>query len=261
MAYRDLREYVTTLEKHGKLKRVTKEVDKDWEIAAVCRQLFKKIPPQNRPALVFENVKGLNIAVVAGVLGASREIYALGLQSETVEGINRKWDHALGHPIEPRMVSAKDAPCKENILHGKDVDITRLPVPTWTVGEDPAPFFTSPYLISKDPETGVRNVGTYRMQVKGPNKTGLLIGKRQDMAWHIYKNNAMNKPTPLAVVIGADPTIGYVSVSKMSDALDEFAVARALRGEAVDMVPFETLPRAVPGSPAIGLAGGIPAQP
>ena len=55
-------------------------------------------------------------------------------------------------------------------------------MPTWTVGEDPAPFFTSPYLITKDPETGVRNVGTYRMQVKGPNKTGLLIGKRQDMA-------------------------------------------------------------------------------
>src|SRR6476660_10556007 len=158
MAYHDLREYVATLEKHGKLKRVTKEVDKDWEIAAVCRQLFKKIAPQNRPALVFENVKGFNIPVVAGVLGASREIYALGLQTEPVEAINRKWDHALGHPIPPRIVKA--APCKENILHGKDVDITRLPVPVWTVGEAPAPFFTSPYLITQDPETGVRNVGT-----------------------------------------------------------------------------------------------------
>ena len=147
MAYHDLREYVATLEKHGKLKRVTKEVDKDWEIAAVCRQLFKKIPPQKRPALVFENVKGFNIPVVAGVLGASREIYALGLQTETVEGINRKWDHALGNPIAPRMVSAKDAPCKENILHGKEVDITKLPVPTWTVGEDPGAIF---YLALSD---------------------------------------------------------------------------------------------------------------
>jgi UbiD family decarboxylase len=158
MAYRDLREYVATLEKKGKLKRVTKEVDKDWEIAAVCRQLFKKIPPHARPALMFENVKGFRIPVVAGVLGASREIYALGLETDSVEGINRKWDHALGNPIAPRML--KEAPCKENILHGKDVDITRLPVPIWTVGEDPGPFFTSPYLITKDPETGVRNVGT-----------------------------------------------------------------------------------------------------
>jgi len=127
MAYRDLRDYVATLEKHGKLKRVTKEVDKDWEIAAVCRQLFKKIPPSKRPAVVFENVKGFSIPVVAGVLGASREIYALGLQTETVEGINRKWDHALGNPIPPRMVN--HAPCKENILRGKDVDITKLSVP------------------------------------------------------------------------------------------------------------------------------------
>ena len=148
MAYRDLREYVAALEKHGKLKRVTKEVDKDWEIAAVCRQLFKKIPPQKRPALVFENVKGFKIPVVAGVLGASREIYALGLQTDSVEGINRKWDHALGNPIAPRMV--KEAPCKENILHGKDVDITKLPVPTWTVGEDPGPFFTSPAMAFGD---------------------------------------------------------------------------------------------------------------
>src|SRR3972149_533140 len=106
MAYRDLRSYLAALEEKGKLKRVTKEVDKDWEIAAVCRQLFKKIAPQNRPALIFENVKGFNIPVVAGVLGASREIYALGLQTETVEGINRKWDHALGNPIAPRMVTA-----------------------------------------------------------------------------------------------------------------------------------------------------------
>jgi UbiD family decarboxylase len=258
MAYRDLRDYVSTLEKHGKLRRVTKEVDKDWEIAAVCRQLFKRISPQQRPAVMFENVKGFNIPVVAGVLGASREIYALGLQTETVEGINHKWDHALGNPIPPRMV--KEGPCKENILHGKDVDITKLPVPTWTVGEDPAPFFTSPYLITKDPDNGVRNIGTYRMQVKGPNKTGLLIGVRQDAALHIRKNNAKNKPTPVAVVIGADPSIGYVSVSKMSEALDEFAVAGALRGEPVDLVPCETVPLEVPATAEIVLEGEIPAN-
>jgi UbiD family decarboxylase len=258
MAYRDLREYILALEKKGKLRRVKKEVDKDWEIAAVCRQLFKKIPPSKRPALVFENVKGFKIPVVAGVLGASRDIYAIGLETDSVEGINRKWDHALGHPLPPRMV--KDAPCKENIFHGRDVDITKLPVPIWTVGEDPGPFFTSPYVITKDPESGTRNVGTYRMEVKGPNKTGFLIGKRQDASWHIIKNNAQNKPTPAAVVIGADPSIGYVSVSKMSDALDEFAVAGALRGEPLDLVPCETIPLEVPATAEIVLEGEIPAN-
>jgi UbiD family decarboxylase len=256
MAYCDLRDYVAALEKRGKLKRIKKEVDKDWEIAAVCRQLFKKISPQQRPALVFENVKGFNIPVVAGVLGASRDIYAIGLEVDSVEGINRKWDHALSNPIPPRLVNT--APCKENILHGKDVDITKLPVPVWTVGEDPGPFFTSPYVITKDPGTGLRNVGTYRMQLKGRDKTGFLIGKRQDASWHIHENDLRNKPTPVAVVIGADPSIGYVSVSKMSDNLDEFAVAGALRGEAVDLVPCETIPLEVPATAEIVLEGEIP---
>jgi len=256
MAYTDLREYVAALEKKGKLKRVKKEVDKDWELSAVCRQLFKKIPPHDRPALIFENVKGFAIPVVAGVLGASRHIYAIGLETDSVEGINRKWDHALGHPIAPRVV--KEGPCKENILHGKDVDITKLPIPIWTVGQDPGPFFTSPYVITKDPETGVRNVGTYRMEVKGPNKTGFLIGKHQDASWHLRKNNAQNKPTPVAVVIGADPSIGYVSVSKMSESFDEFAVAGALRGAPVDLVPCETVPLEVPATAEIVLEGEIP---
>ena len=258
MAYADLREYLSVLEKKGKLKRVKKQVDKDWELAAVCRQLFHKIAPEKRPALLFENVKGFSIPVAAGVLGASKQIYALGLETDSVEGINRKWDEALGNPIPPRMV--KTGPCKENVLHGDQVNISKLPVPVWTVGEDPGPFFTSPYVITKDPETGNRNVGTYRMQVKGPNKTGFLIGVRQDAAWHIRRNNELNKPTPVAVVIGADPSIGYVSVSKMSDALDEFAVAGALRGEPVDLVPCETVPLEVPATAEIVLEGEIPAN-
>ncbi len=258
MAYRDLRAYLAALEEKGKLKRVRKEVEKDWEIAAVCRQVFFKMPPERRPAVLFENVKGFSMPVVAGVLGISRQVYAIGLETDSLDGINRKWDHALGNPIPPRIV--KDGPCKENILHGDQVDIMKLPVPIWTVGEDPGPFFTSPYVITKDPETGVRNVGTYRMQVKGRNKTGFLIGKQQDASWHIRKNEARNQPTPVAVVVGSDPSIGFVSVSKMSETLDEFSIAGALRGEPVDLVPCETVPLEVPATAEIVLEGEIPAN-
>ncbi|MFQ5541557.1 MAG: UbiD family decarboxylase [Candidatus Binatia bacterium] len=258
MAYRDLRTYLAALEEKGKLKRVRKEVEKDWEIAAVCRQVFFKIPPERRPAVLFENVKGFSIPVVAGVLGISRQVYAIGLETDSLDGINRKWDHALGNPIPPRIVD--HGPCKENILKGDQVDILKLPVPVWTVGEDPGPFFTSPYVITKDPETGVRNVGTYRMQVKGRNKTGFLIGKVQDASWHIRKNDERNQPTPVAVVVGTDPTIGFVSVSKMSETLDEFSVAGALRGEPVDLVPCETVPLEVPATAEIVLEGEIPAN-
>ncbi len=258
MAYTDLRAYLLALEEKGKLKRITKEVDKDWEIAAVCRQLFLKIPPERRPALIFEKIKGFKTPLVAGILGASREIYAIGLETDSVEGINRKWDQALEKPISPRLV--KDGPCKENMLVGNQVDILKLPVPIWTVGEDPAPFFTSPYVITKDPDSGVRNVGTYRMQVKGPNKTGFSMGRNQDIAIHVRKNNERNQPTPVAVVVGTEPSIGFVSVSKMSESLDEFAVAGGLRGEPVDLVACETVPLEVPATAEIVLEGEIPAN-
>src|SRR5437016_13885033 len=138
MAYADLREYLSALEKKGKLKRIKKEVDKDWEIAAVCRQLFKKIPSEKRPAVVFENVKGFSIPVAAGVLGASKEIYAIGLETDSVEGINRKWDHALEHPIAPRMV--KSGACKENIIYGEQVITLKQPAPIWPAAQQPEPF-------------------------------------------------------------------------------------------------------------------------
>ena len=256
MAYQDLHSYLAALEEKGKLKRVKKEVEKDWEIAAVCRQLFFKIPPERRPAVLFENVKGFSIPVVAGILGISRQVYAIGLETDSLDGINRKWDQALEKPIPPRIVDR--GPCKENILMGDQVDILKLPVPVWTVGEDPGPFFTSPYVITKDPDTGLRNVGTYRMQVKGPNRTGFLIGKVQDASWHLRKNDERNQPTPVAVVIGADPSIGFVSVSKLPADLDEFAVAGALRGEPVDLVPCETVPLEVPATAEIVLEGEIP---
>ena len=256
MAYNDLRVYLDALEEKGKLRRVRKEVDKDWEIAAVCRQLFLKIPPHRRPALLFENIKGFDISLAAGVLGASREIYALGLETDSVEGINRKWDHALAHPIAPRILEG--GPCKQNVVKGDEVDIRKLPNPLWTVGEDPAPFFTAPYVITKDPDTGKRNVGTYRMEVKGPRKTGLLFGRVQDISWHYKKYEERNQPMPVAVVIGADPSIGFVSVSKISDTLDEFAVAGGLRGEPVDLVPCETVPLEVPATAEIVLEGEMP---
>jgi UbiD family decarboxylase len=256
MAYKDLREYLSRLEASGKLHRISKPVDKDWEIAAVCRQLFYKIPAPRRSALMFERVKGYDIPIVAGILGASHEIYAIGLETDSVEGINRKWDQAQDKPIPPRIV--KEGPCKENILLGDKVDITKIPIPVWTVGQDPAPFFTAAYVITKNPDTGMRNIGTYRMHVKGPNKTGFLFSRPQDAAVHLRANMEKNQPTPVAVVVGADPSIGFVSVSKISESLDEFAVAGALRGEPVDIVPCETIPLEVPATAELVLEGEIP---
>ncbi len=259
MPYKDLRHYLEVLEQKQKLFRIKKEVDKDWELSAVAKLVFRKIPEERRPALLFENVKGFSIPVATGVLGASREVYAIALESELdFENIFQRWSRAQSQPIPP--VSVKSGPCQEVTYQGDDVDLFRLPVPVWTVPHDPAPYFTSPYVIARDPETGITNVGTYRMQLKGKRKTGIYFGNNlQDLRRIIDKNEKKGQATPIAVVLGTDPVIGLTSVSKVPFGLDELAVAGGLRGAPVEVVRCKTSDLAVPATAEIVMEGEIPA--
>lgn len=103
MPYSDLRSFLTALEGKGRLKRITKKVDKDWEIAAVARVLFQDIPEKDRPALLFENVEGFEIPVVVGVLGGSRSIYCQVMET-TPQLVMQKWKEAISKPIPPVVV-------------------------------------------------------------------------------------------------------------------------------------------------------------
>ncbi len=259
MPYRDLRHFLQVLEQKQKLFRIKKEVDKDWELSAVAKLVFRKIPDERRPALLFENVKGFSIPVATGVLGASREVYAIALETELdFENIFQRWSRAQSQPIPP--VSVSSGPCQEVAYQGDDVDLYRLPVPVWTVPHDPAPYFTSPYVIARDPETGITNVGTYRMQLKGKRKTGIYFGNNlQDLRRIIDKNEKQGRATPIAVVLGADPVIGLTSVSKVPFGLDELAVAGGLRGAAVEVVRCKTSDLGVPATAEIVMEGEIPA--
>src|SRR6266581_8358087 len=115
MAYADLREYLAALERTGKLFRVQAEVDNAWEIAAVTRRVFQRIPERDRPGLLFEHVKGCDMPVTVGVLGASREVYALALEC-SVDEIADRWAEAQDNPLEPEP--AASGPVKQNILLG-----------------------------------------------------------------------------------------------------------------------------------------------
>src|SRR2546427_7693258 len=101
MAYRDLREYLAALEMRGKLHHVKKEVDGDWEVAAVMRRVFQRLPPARRPAAMFERVKGFSIPLAPGILGASPQVYALALQT-TLDPIAAKLAQAQSPPIPAR---------------------------------------------------------------------------------------------------------------------------------------------------------------
>jgi len=257
MAFKDLREFLEHLEANGKLLRIRKRVDKDWEIAAVLRCMFEKLPSKDRKALVFQNVEGFDIPVVGGILGGSDEIYAMALGT-TLAGVEEKWLNALQRPVPPVLVAA--GPCKENILRGDEVDLYRLPIPTWTAGEDPAPYITAGTFLSKDPETGIRNASNYRLQLKGKNKLGCLALPFHDGGVHILKNNKLGRPTQVAVVIGSDPAIGLAAVADVPYGVDELAVAGGLRGSPLELVRCETVDLEVPASAEIVIEGEVPAN-
>jgi UbiD family decarboxylase len=254
MPYTDLRDFLQKLESTGRLHRITKPVDKDWEIAAVAKVAFETIPEPRRPALLFERVNGFDMPLVLGALGASRAIYCMALECE-LKDLHKKWSDAERQPLAP--VRVLKGPVQERIFRDEQVNLLKLPIPTWTVGQDPSPYVTSGYVITNDPDSGIRNVGTYRIQLKGARKLGLFINYLQGGREHVEKNIKRGRPTPVAIVIGAEPVIGLVSVTRLPQDVDEFAVAGALRGAPVELVRCVTSDLEVPASAEIAIEGTI----
>ena len=254
MPYRDLREYLARLDETGNLWKIKTEVDKDWEIAAVARKAFQRVPEERRKAFLFENVKGFPTMVCGGTLGASRAVYALSLET-TIDKIQEKWDQARKNALPP--VQAKEAPCKENILKGDKIDLLKFPVPIWTVGEDPGPYLTAPQVCSYDSDSKIRNIGTYRVQIKSSRRIGVFVNEFQDLRRTVTKNEQKGIPTPIAVVVGTEPTTALVSVSKAAYDVDEFAQAGGLRGAPVEIVRCETNDVDVPATSELVIEGKI----
>lgn len=257
MAYRDLREYIKALEAKNLIKWVDAEVDKDWEISAVQR-VVSTMGDEVRHATGFRNVKGYDIPVVTGVTGGSRGVYATALEIDdlTMDAVLAKWSNAMQNPVPTTVVS--EGECQEVVLTGDDVDLYKLPIPTWTYGLDPAPYITAPCEITKDYNTGVQNMGTYRMQVKSKNTTGILWDlPSQHGAVHYAEWEKANEPMPMAVAIGGDPTMMLASVAKAPLGVDELTIAGALRGESMDVVKCKTIDIYVPAHAEIILEGTI----
>lgn len=254
MPYADLRAFLSALERMGRLQRITAEVDKDWELVAVARHYFQTVPEDRRKALFFERVRGYDIPVVLGVLGGSRAIYAAANECP-LEDVAERWRAAQERPLPPRVVA--DGPVHEVVYEGDRADVTMLPVPVWTVGQDPGPYLTAPFVITRDPETGVQNVGTYRIWCKEPRKLLMNISFSHDGRRHVEANNTAGRPTPVVIVLGADPSIGLASVAKIRYGVDELAVAGAVRGEPVEVVRARTVDLLVPATAEITIEGWI----
>ena len=256
--FESLRDLLMHLERIGKLQRISKTVDKDWEIACITRQVMHQ-PPQRRYAILFESITGFDTPVATNTLGASRELYAtaLGVASKNgqidKEAIHSRWVTALAAPRAPVVV--KTGPCKENIMRGKAVDLRRFPIPTWTPGGDAAAYLSAGAVVQKDPETGVQNVGVYRGMIKGRNRIGILIQPAKHSGVILQKYEATNTPMPVAIVVGPPPYLSMTSVGRVPFGIDEISVAGALSGRAMEVVKCETVELFVPAHSEMVIEG------
>ena len=244
MAYDGLRPYLQVLEQQGMMRWVDKEVDKDWEISSVSRLIFRGVAEENRYGIGFRNIKGFpGGRVVAGVIASSRAMVATALGCEAdAAAIHAKVIEGIANPIEPVVVET--GPCQEVVITGDDVDLTALPIPTWTPEKDAGPYLT-PLWVTKDPDSGRRNIGIRRCQIKSKNTTGILFGAPdRGGAIHFEKWKARGKNMPAAIFMGGDPVQYLVAPARYG--ADELAVAGGIRGEAIPLVKCETVDLEVP---------------
>lgn len=274
MKYKDLRDFLTQLEKRGELKRVTVEIDSYLEMTEICDRLLKKAGP----AVLFEKPKGHTIPVLGNLFGTPERV-ALGMGQESVtalrevgqllaylkepeppKGLRDAWEKlpVLKQVLNmaPKVVSS--AVCQEIVWEGQAVDLAQLPIQTCWPG-DVAPLITWGLTVTRGPHKVRQNLGIYRQQVIAPNKV--------IMRWLAHRGGALDyrdfcmvnpgQPYPVAVALGADPATILGAVTPVPDSLSEYQFAGLLRGAKTEVVKCLSHDLQVPASAEIVLEGFI----
>lgn len=264
----DLQDHLARLEEKGLLTRIDCAIDKDSELHPLARWQFQGgIPAEDRKAFLFTDVtdgKGhkYDIPVTVGALAANAQIYAAGLGVPEDE-IGEVWVRAMQNPIPP--VTVTEAPCQEVIMTGDDLTregggMAALPVPISTPGFDAAPYLTATLVVTKDPESNIRNMGTYRGQLKARDRLGVRMASRLGGAGgyqHWLKYKERGEKMPVAIVIGCAPAVLFTGPQKLPIDQDEMAVAGGLIGAPVRTVKCKTVDLEVPADAEIVIEGEI----
>lgn len=245
MAFDDLRQYIHLLESEGELARVAASVSPRFELAAISRVALEK----KGPALLFERVEGSGFPVVCNLLTTRRRVaLALGCSEEE---LLKTWLERTEKKVFPELVST--GPCKEVISDA--VDLEQFPVPIWWNKDDGGPYITFGLFICKDPETGLRNVAIYRVQIKGKNRSGVLIQPPQHGGICFANAEKRDQPLEFALALGAEPVCYLAAQALLTFEEDEFVLASSLRQEPLPLVKCETVDLEVPASSEIVLEG------
>jgi UbiD family decarboxylase len=267
--YPDLHDHLDQLKARGLLQVIDHPIDKDSELHPLVRwQFVGGMDEAERKAFLFTNIvnaqgRKYDIPVVVGALAANREIYSVGMGS-SVEEIQARWDHAIAHPIAPKMVT--DAECQQVIhegaaLQGEGHGLDMLPIPISTPGFDSAPTLTATNVITVDPETGIQNMGTYRCALKAPDRLVVRMATRVGGAggylhYQAWKK-AGHKTMPCAIVLGCPPYVAFMGPQKLPIGMDEFDVAGGLAGVPIEVTQAHSVNLRVPAQAEIVLEGQI----
>ena len=274
MAYSDLRDFIAALEKHGELKRVSIEVDPVLEITEFADRSVKS----QGPALLFENPKGSRIPVLINAFASMRRM-ELALEVDSVDVIAGRISEYLEMRMPegligklkmlpklaemgsffPRRVSS--GPCKE-VIRKDNFSLLDYPIlKCWP--QDGGRFITLPMVFSRNPDTGKRNCGCYRMQIYDERTAGMHWQTHKQGAEHYRrreKSGQKGDRMDVAVAIGSDPATMYSAILPLPPDLDEMMIAGFIRGKPVEMVPCETSDLEVPANAEIVLEGYVPPE-
>ena len=272
MKFKDLREFIRFLEDQGDLRRITSPVSRELEITEIADRVIKS----GGPALLFENVTGFDAPVLINMYGSQqRTAWALGVDNldaviGRVEGlldmmhgppqglINKL--RTLGQLVhlgafQPKTVN--NGPCQEVVVQQGEVDLYRFPIlKCWPL--DGGPFVTLPLVITKDPETGIQNYGTYRMQVYDKQTTGMHWQTHKVGTHHYRLSHELGlEKLDVAVALGGDPATIWTGSAPLPPDMDEMVLAGFLREEGVELVKAKTNDLLVPAQAEIVLEGYV----
>lgn len=269
MPYKNLREFIATLEQAGELVRIKEYVNPHLEITEITDRISKA----NGPALLFENT-GTDFPLLINAMGTEKRMaMALGVNklddiaAEIMELFktmtapkNSMMDKLKMLPLlgniskwMPKTISGKGA-CQQVVMQKPDV--TKLPVmKCWP--EDGGPFITLPVIQTKDPHTGIRNVGLYRMQVFGPDLTAMHWHRHKVSARHFNEYKKLGRQMPVVISLGGDPVYTYCGTAPLPDGVDEFMLAGFIRKKPVELVKCLTQEMFVPADADIIIEGYI----
>jgi len=264
----DFQDHLADLEAQGLLVRIDRPINKDTELHPLVRwQFLGGVPETKRRAFLFTHVtdaKGrrYDIPVVVGAMAASPEIYAIGM-GQPVDTIGDAWMRAIANPIAP--VSVRAPRCQEVVRKGDDLEapggLLQLPVPVSTPGFDSAPYLTATLCVTRDPDSGIQNMGTYRAALKATDRLVVRMVAREASGaggyLHWLKYRKRREPMPIAIVIGCAPVVMFTGPQKLAIDMDELGVAGALAGAAIEMAKAVTVDLDVPASSEIVIEGLI----